>query len=89
MAGGNLILTGHDDDFHCFFNGGASQACAQLGAMTSFARNSNALPVLVIDTPNPSGGALQLDVSMTTLGVPHTTVAPGSVTAGMFNNSVL
>lgn len=81
-AGGNLILTGHDDDLHCFF-GSSSNACGQLGAMTAFARNGSALPVLVIDA------GTQLSTSLgTTLGVPIVAVTPGAVTAGMFDHSI-
>lgn len=82
-AGGNLILTGHDDDLHCFF-GSSSDACAQLGAMTAFARNGSSLPVLAIDA------GTQLTTSLNGLiGAANVVaVTPGAVTAGMFDHSI-
>jgi hypothetical protein len=83
MAGGNLILTGHDDDLHCFF-GSSSNACAQLGAMTSFARNGSTLPVLSIDL------GTQLTTSLNGLiGAANVVaVTPAAVTAAMFDHSI-
>jgi hypothetical protein len=43
---GNIVLTGHDDDYHFFF--GDANAGTQLGAMVTFAVNGSALPVLSI-----------------------------------------
>ena len=85
-AGGNVILTGHDDDFHCdgFLgagHGAGISPCAQLGAMTAFARNGSSLPVLAIDN------GTELTASLTALGIPFTKVSVAGVTAGMFNHS--
>ncbi|MGH7152459.1 MAG: PEP-CTERM sorting domain-containing protein [Acetobacteraceae bacterium] len=78
---GNIILTGHDNDLHCFF-GNAGNACAALGAEASWVRAGSSLPVLTIDAGS------QLTTSLTGLGVSFTNVSPGAVTAGMFNHSV-
>jgi hypothetical protein len=85
-AGGNVILTGHDDDFHCdgFLgagHGAGVSPCAQLGAMTTFAENGSALPVLAIDN------GTELTSSLSALGISFTKVSVGSVTAGMFDHS--
>lgn len=77
---GNIVLTGHDNDLHCFY-GNAGNACGALGAEVSFVRGGSALPVLSIDDGN------QLNSSLTGLGVAHTNVSVGAVTAGMFDHS--
>jgi hypothetical protein len=82
-AGGNILLTGHDNDFHCSF--GPTVTCGVLGAETNFVRNGSALPVLVIDRNN--GFGLELSSALTTEGIAHTTVAAGAVTAGMFDHT--
>jgi hypothetical protein len=79
-AAGNIVLTGHDNDYHCYFGDG--NACNALGAEASYVRNGSLLPVLVIDN-----GA-ELAGSLTGLGVANIVVTPGAVTAGMFNHSV-
>jgi hypothetical protein len=89
-AGGNVILTGHDDDFHCggagpgggFHTSPGISPCDQLGAMTAFARNGNSLPVLVIDNSSELSG------SLTSLGVPVVVRSVGAVTAADFNNAL-
>jgi hypothetical protein len=86
MAGGNIALTGHDDDYHCTFqpntHGAGIGPCQQLGALTSFVRNGSSLPVLAID----DGG--ELTGSLGGLGVPQVDVTVGNVTASMFNHSL-
>lgn len=77
---GNIILTGHDNDLHCFYSN-AGNACGALGAEVSFVRAGSVLPVLSID----DGG--QLDSALTGLGVAHTNVTVGAVTAGMFDHT--
>lgn len=80
LAGGNIFLTGHDDDFHRSPN-----ALAQMTGALSFVRNSSALPVLSFDEGS------QLTSLLTTLGIPFTNVNPSiaaNVTASLFNHSV-
>jgi hypothetical protein len=77
---GNILLTGHDNDFHCTY--GDSNACAALGAEASYVRAGSSLPMLVIDD------GTELSGSLSGLGVPIVSVSVGSVTAGMFNHSV-
>lgn len=77
---GNIALTGHDDDFHC---SAANAACAQLGALVSFARNGSSLKVLTFDA------GTELTSNLSSLGVAFTNVNPNSgVTASMFDNSL-
>jgi PEP-CTERM motif len=78
---GNIVLTGHDNDFHCFFGSG-STACANIGAAASFVRNGSILPVLAIDAGSELTGSLGAE------GIPFVAVAPGAVTGGMFNHSI-
>jgi hypothetical protein len=80
-VGGNILLTGHDNDFHCV-NGNFGNPCGALGVESAYVRNGSALPVLVIDN------GTELSSSLTGLGVPIVKVSVGSVTAGMFNNSL-
>jgi hypothetical protein len=76
-AGGNIVLTGHDDDFHR-----DSAALQAISAATAFVRNGSSLPVLSID----QGGELQ--AALTSDGIPFVNVKPGLVTGGMFDHSV-
>ncbi len=81
---GNIALTGHDDDFHCLYDGSGSAACTQLSALVSFARNGSSLKVLTFD----AGSELTSD--LTSLGIAFTNINPdsaGAVTASLFNNS--
>jgi hypothetical protein len=55
---GDIILTGHDNDYHCRYDGSASQACKALLAEVSFASNGSSLPVLVLDQGNEVATAL-------------------------------
>jgi PEP-CTERM motif len=84
---GRIILTGHDNDYHCSVAGNAGNACGALGVEVPWVQDGSTLPVLAIDEIGPSGFA-ELDSSLTTDGIPHTTVSASSVTAGMFNHSV-
>jgi hypothetical protein len=81
-SAGNIFLTGHDTDYHFTFNAATP---AVLAADVKFVRNGSALPVLVFDK-----GALELDKALTTLGIAHTTIDPGSaaVTDALFNSTV-
>jgi hypothetical protein len=69
LAGGNIALTGHDDDLHCFY-GSASGACGQLTNLTSFVRNGSTLPVLTFDAGS------QLTSDLTAEGVSFVNVNP-------------
>jgi hypothetical protein len=85
-AGGDIVLTGHDNDLHCDGGpggpGGPSGPCAVLGAEVNWARQGSTLPVLTIDA------GTQLTSSLTFEGIPWVNVAPSAVTGGMFNHSV-
>lgn len=88
-SGGNIILTGHDNDFHCFESGNAGDACGALSVEAAYVRNGSTLPVLVIDNGDELSGSFSS--SLPTFGftaVPEVRVTVGSVTAGMFNHSV-
>ncbi len=78
-AGGNIAITGHDDDFH-----GSTLGNAQLAAMIAFARAGSptpTLPVLSFDHGSELTGRL------TAAGVPFTNIDPdiGVPAASNFN----
>ena len=78
-AGGNIAITGHDDDFH-----GSTLANAQITAMIAFARSgapTPSLPVLSFDHGSELTGRL------TALGIPFTNIDPdvGVPAASNFN----
>jgi hypothetical protein len=78
-AGGNIAITGHDDDFH-----GSVLAIAQINAMVTFARAgapTPSKPVLSFDHGSELTGRL------TTLGIPFTNIDPdaGIPAASNFN----
>jgi len=77
-AGGNVVLTGHDDDLHQ-----STAAKAQALGMLNFARQGSTLPVLTFDH------GTELTTLMTALGIPFTNVDPnaGVPAASLFNNS--
>jgi len=82
---GNIALTGHDDDFHCAGGGGDANACAQFGALISFARSGSALQVLTFDAGS------QVTSELTTLGIAFTNVNPNvasNVTDALFDHSI-
>src|SRR5437870_3548965 len=89
---GNIVLTGHDNDFHWNFGsnpGNGGPAGMALGAELSFVRAgapNSALPVLVIDTSVHSG-TLELGNAVTgLLGAPNVVVkAPSAIAAADFN----
>ncbi len=81
MAGGNIILTGHDNDFHCTF-GNFGNPCGALGAEAAFVTQGSLLPILSIDAGTELTNSLLGD------GFAVVGVAPSAVTAGMFNHSV-
>ena len=80
-AQGNIVITGHDDDFHQSTN-----ARAQTLAMMAFARGGSphpTLPVLTFDH------GTELTSFLTSLGIPFTNVDPdaGVPSASLFNTS--
>jgi hypothetical protein len=78
---GNIVLTGHDDDYHCVYD---ASACAQLAAIVSYAKDGSSLPVLTFD----AGSELTSD--LTGLGISFTNIDPntaGAVTASLFDNA--
>jgi hypothetical protein len=86
-AGGNVVITGHDDDFHasgCSGGAGSSPAAAQLAAMVAFARlgaPTPAKPVLSFDH------GTELTTCLTNLAIPFTNIDPdvGVPAASNFN----
>ncbi len=82
---GDLIITGHDNDFHCQA-GNAGNACSALDAELSFVRNGSTLPVLVIDA------GTQLSRALAGVGggavIPQVDITPSAVTAASFNHSL-
>jgi PEP-CTERM motif-containing protein len=77
---GNIILTGHDNDFHCA-EGDAGSACEAIAAEVSFVQAGSALPVLAIDA------GTELSASLTAKGIAFTAVAPSAVTGSMFDHA--
>ena len=80
---GDIILTGHDNDYHCSV-GNAGNACGALGAELNYVRAGSSLPVLVIDDGS------ELTSSFGDLpgsSIPFTAVTVNAVTASMFNHS--
>lgn len=79
LFGGNLILTGHDDDYHQ-----STQARAQALGMIAFARNGSALKVLAFDHSSELTGFL------TALGITYDNVDPdaGVPAASLFNHTI-
>jgi len=83
-AGGNIAITGHDDDFHAAGCGSPTMASAQLSAMVSFARQG---------APDPTKPVLSFDHGhlltncLTALGISFTNIDPdlGVPAASNFN----
>ena len=74
---GNIVLTGHDDDFHQ-----SAQADAQVAGALAFIRGGSTLPVLTFDS------GTQLTSLLTTLGISYTNIDPNiaaNVTDALFN----
>src|ERR1700680_2460911 len=83
MAQGNIVLTGHDDDFHWMADGIGAPPGLQIAAFMRFARNGASLSVLVFDH------GVELTGALTALGVPFTAVDPdtaSNITDAMFNH---
>jgi hypothetical protein len=79
-AAGNIVLTGHDADFHATIADSAS-AYAALKAEITFARDGSTLPVLTLDA------GTELTKALTVLGISFTNVLPTAVTNANFNHS--
>lgn len=82
-SAGNVVLTGHDDDFHDA--NGSPSAAVQLQAIVAYARNGSVLPVLTFDS------GTELTTDLTALGIPFTNVDPNNaaaVTDALFNPAV-
>lgn len=79
---GRIVLTGHDNDFHCAGGIGTASACNMVGVETNWVRNGSTLPVLAIDDRSQLTSALSFE----SIPIVHVTV--NAVTAGMFNHSV-
>ena len=81
MFGGNIALTGHDDDFHQSTN-----ALGQISAFAAFAANGSSLPFLVFDAGS------ELTSALTAAGINNfVNVNPNvaaNVTDALFSRSV-
>jgi PEP-CTERM motif len=85
MANGDIVLTGHDNDYHYNFGAGpgnSGEAGMALAAEIGWVRQGSSLPVLSIDAGS------ELTNALSGLGIPFTNVTPGAVTGSMFNHSV-
>ncbi len=74
---GNIVLTGHDDDYHQ-----STQADAQVVSSLRFVRNGSTLPVLTFDA------GTELTSQLTRLAIPFTNVNPNTasnVTDALFD----
>jgi hypothetical protein len=80
-AAGNIVLTGHDNDLHCFF--GHASTCGVLGAEAKFVMNGSSLPVLAID--QNAGFGLELGGALTGQGIANVVKSAGSLTAADFD----
>jgi PEP-CTERM motif-containing protein len=82
-AGGNIFLTGHDTDYHSYWESSAS-GLAAMAADVTFVKNGSSLPLLVFDN-----NSLELSHVLDTLGIAHTTVDPsGTILDTMFDASI-
>lgn len=81
---GNILLTGHDNDYHCTFEstGPTTGPCGALAVEVPYVENGSSLPILVIDD------GTELSGSLNGLGFSQVDVTVGNVTAGMFNHSL-
>lgn len=70
--GGNIVLTGHDDDYHLSVN-----ALGQITSFAAFAANGSALPLLVFDAGR------ELTTGLTTAGITNYVNVNPSVAANI------
>ena len=81
---GDILLTGHDNDYHCNYgptNPCAGGASSVFGSEVAYVRNGSSLPVLSIDNGS------ELTSALGAVGVAFHNVTVNAVTAGMFNHS--
>ncbi|HZU87801.1 MAG TPA: PEP-CTERM sorting domain-containing protein [Stellaceae bacterium] len=80
---GNIVLTGHDNDFH--YDGFGSKTTGPGGALAaelSFVRNGSTLPVLTFDA------GTELTSSLTALGISFTNINPSTaIDPAVFDHS--
>jgi PEP-CTERM motif len=77
---GNIVLTGHDNDFHTDSPPGPGGPRAGISAELSFIRNSSALPVLTFDQGS------QLTNQLTALSIPFTNISTaGAIVPSLFD----
>lgn len=82
---GNIVLTGHDNDFHFNFGDAAQSAAALAGAegAINFVRDGSTLPVLSFDA------GTELQNLLKAAGVPFVNVNPDvAINPAVFNNSL-
>src|ERR1700761_1851892 len=80
---GNIVLTGHDNDYHETFGSSASDAA--FTAEIAFVRNGSAAPVLTFDAGSELTGVL------TALGISFVNVDPSNaanITDSLFDHSI-
>jgi hypothetical protein len=85
-SAGNIVLTGHDNDYHCTAAGGAGtpNPCGVLGAEAKFVINGSSLPVLAIDQ-NGSGFGNELGLALSGQGITNVVKSAASLTAADFD----
>lgn len=79
---GNIVLTGHDNDFHAYYGSSAAQTALQ--AESNFVRNGSTLPILTFDA------GYELTSVLTTLGIPFFNVDPSvaaDITDSLFDST--
>lgn len=83
VLAGNIVLTGHDNDFHERFGSTASDAAFL--AEINFVKNGSSLKVLTFDAGS------ELTIALTSLGISFTNINPNtaaSVTDSLFDHSI-
>jgi hypothetical protein len=83
-AQGNIVVTGHDDDFHWSSDGIGAAPGIQINAFMTYARRGSSLPVLAFDH------GTEMTAALTALGIPFTRVDPdvaANITDAMFSRS--
>jgi hypothetical protein len=82
---GNIVLTGHDNDYHCTYlpsyHGAGIGPCQALTAEATFVAAGSSLPILVIDNGSELSGSLMTD------GFSVVKESVSAVTAGMFDHT--
>jgi hypothetical protein len=86
-AGGNIALTGHDDDFHCQ-NGGPATACTEVKELAKYVTNGSSLPILTFDTGTQLTATLTGDGFTVHNVVPTVAAINAAGGAALFNHSL-